>query len=461
MAVSLPPTDEVIPATAGKTNLTYLIAISLTAALGGFLFGYDFSVISGGVHLIRQHFGVGDVGEGFLGASLYIGCIGGAVLAAGLSDRYGRRPVLAMAALFFGLSCVGTALAGSLNAFILFRLVGGLGVGVASIVSPLYIAEVAPGHLRGRMVAVNQLAIVVGILITYFSNYWLLRAFGGESWRWMLGVGLVPSALFLGLVLLIPESPRWLAGLGQTDRALAVLRRIGDDTYARAQWQGMAGLAQPTEQPRLRELFQPQMRLVLTIGLVLAVFQQWCGINNIFTYAPRIFAAAGLDDKEGLRQTVVIGVVNLLVTLLAMRLVDRVGRRKLLLFGSLGLCVLYTGLGYTFWSGQPNQTVLLVLLLACIGVYGVSLAPVTWVVNAEIFPNRLRGTGLSFVTLFLWVACFALIQTFPWLFNRLNGAYLFWFFAVVCGAGFGFIWRNVPETKGKSLEQIERELIGQ
>jgi len=287
----------------GNVNTRYLLLISLSAAMGGFLFGFDFSVISGGIQLIRNHFGVDEVGEGFLVSSLYMGCIIGALIAAKLTDRYGRKPVLALSAILFAFSCFGAALSQTMSFFVVNRLLGGLGVGIASIISPLYIAEISPERIRGKMVSVNQLAIVIGILITYFSNYLLLKEFGDESWRWMIGVGTIPSLLFLLAVLSIPESPRWLLMQNKAAKALQALKKIGDNDYALSQMNNITQSIQSVKKSSFKELFQPRMKKVLVIGIGLAVFQQWCGINIIFTYAPKIFAAVGYNDSDGLWQT--------------------------------------------------------------------------------------------------------------------------------------------------------------
>lgn len=441
---------------AEKINHLYLLTISFTAALGGLLFGFDFSVISGGIHLIREYFNTGDLGEGFLGASLYIGCIAGAAIAGKISDRYGRKKALALAAVLFFISCLGAALSHRMYIFIINRLIGGLGVGMASILSPLYIAEIAPEKIRGRLVSINQLAIVTGIFVTYFSNYLLLQKFGAASWRWMIGVGTVPSLLFFIAALLIPESPRWLAGRGKTAAAGEVLRRIGDERYVKRQMESITTVTAGKKAPALRLLFRPRMKGVLIIGITLAVFQQWCGINNIFIYAPKIFAAAGYGAASQLWQTVIIGLVNFLVTILAMMLVDRLGRKKLLLGGSLALALIYGVLGFLFYAGQEQSGGLLPLILAAIAAYGISLAPVTWVMMSEIFPNEVRGLAMSVSTMCLWFACFVLVQTFPYIMGHLAGAKTFWLFAAVCLGGFLFIGLKVPETKGKSLEEIER-----
>ncbi|HEY6082411.1 MAG TPA: sugar porter family MFS transporter [Chitinophagaceae bacterium] len=457
MQTAVPVTDH--PAS-GKVNQLYLLTISLTAALGGLLFGFDFSVISGGIHLIREYFQVGELGEGFLGASLYIGCIAGAAIAGKLSDRYGRKRSLAVSAVLFAISCMGAALSHNMYFFIVNRLIGGLGVGMASILSPLYIAEVAPGKIRGRLVSINQLAIVIGIFITYFSNYLLLKRFGNDSWRWMIGVGTIPSLLFFITSLIIPESPRWLLKRNKREAAYRIFSKIGDKVYADQQMKAIDKVAHTGGKSSRRLLFRPEMKLVLTIGIVLAVFQQWCGINNIFIYAPKIFAAAGYGATSQLFQTIIIGLVNFLVTILAMALVDRLGRKKLLLFGSLSLAVIYGVLGILFYAGAEQHGGLLPLILAAIAAYGISLAPVTWVMISEIFPNDIRGVGMSVSTMCLWFACFVLVQTFPYILGHLQGAGTFWLFAVICAGGFLFIKIKVPETKGKSLEEIEELFRG-
>jgi sugar porter (SP) family MFS transporter len=337
----------------------------------------------------------------------------------------------------------------------------------------MYIAEISPAHLRGRLVSVNQLTIVVGILLAQFVNWFVVRHlpagvdaeflrsswYGQSAWRWMFGLTAVPSGLFLLGMMFMPESPRWLAEQGRAEEARPTLARIGGPAYAQAELAAIAeAQAQESSEPvQWRELFSPKLRRVLVLGLTLAVFQQWCGINVIFNYAQEIFHAAGYDLASVLKNIAWTGSVNLVFTLGAFRLVDSRGRRPLMLFGAGALLVIYTAMGACYhWQVLGLPTLLLVL--AAIGSYAISLAPVTWVVISEIFPNRIRGRAMSVAVTALWLACFALTYTFPLLVQRLGPDGTFWLYAGICAAGWVFLWRRLPETKGRSLEQLQTEL---
>ncbi|MGW8257098.1 MAG: sugar porter family MFS transporter, partial [Thermoguttaceae bacterium] len=349
----------------------------------------------------------------------------------------------------------------------------GVAIGLASNLSPMYIAEVAPARMRGRLVSVNQLTIVVGILLAQYVNWWIVRNlpqgasdefmmhswYVSSAWRWMFGLTAVPSFLFLIGIFIVPESPRWLAKNGQMDRAQAVLGKIGGENYATTALAEIEStLAEETETMGVAELLDPKMRRVLVLGVTLAVFQQWCGINVIFNYAEEIFRAAGYDISNVLRNIAWTGSVNLVFTFAALGVVDRGGRRPLMLLGAAGLALIYTALGGCYFSGVQGWPLLL-LVLAAIGCYAMSLAPVTWVVISEIFPNRIRGAAISVAVAALWIACFILTYTFPLLNKRLGPAGTFWLYAAICVAGFVFIFFRLPETKCKTLEEIERSLV--
>jgi sugar porter (SP) family MFS transporter len=347
-------------------------------------------------------------------------------------------------------------------------------IGLASNLSPMYIAEVAPAQIRGKLVAINQLTVVIGILLADYINWYLVRNlpagatdefirsswFGQQGWRWMFGLTAVPSLLFFLGMLIVPESPRWLAKNGKSDRARNILKKIGGDPYANAAISDIQSTLAAEEIHRVRfsDLLEPRMRKVLVLGVVLAVFQQWCGINVIFNYAEEIFLQAGYDISNVLKNIAWTGSVNLACTFVALGVVDRRGRRPLMLFGSAALAVIYFILGFCYHSNVKGLPMLL-LVLAAIGSYAMSLAPVTWVVISEIFPNRIRGAAMSVAVSALWIACFLLTYTFPILNARLGSAGTFWLYAAICVAGFVFIKFKLPETKGKSLEQIERELV--
>jgi len=432
----------------------YIIGIAFIAALGGYLFGFDFAVISGALPFLRPQFGLTAWWEGFLTGSLALGCMAGCLVAGQLADRYGRRPGLLLAAGIFAVSSIGMALAPGLGLFVAARFAAGIGVGMASMLSPLYIAEVSPAAVRGRNVAINQLTIVIGILVTNLVNYFLADT-GPEAWRWMFGLGAVPAGLFLLGVLWLPESPRWLAQAGQLARAEAVLRKMGNDTFVTTT---LAGLAVPAAsngpQPRFRDVLGAGVRPAVVVGVVLAVFQQFCGINVVFNYTSTIFAAVGADLNRQLLETIGIGVVNLAFTLVAMFLVDRLGRRPLLLFGAAGLAVLYLALAFLLQTHAAPGLVS-VVVLAAIGTYGLSLAPVTWVVISEIFPTRIRGVASSVATVALWGAYFVLVFTFPILAEVIGTYGPFYLYAGICLAGFFFVRAKVKETKGQTLEELE------
>jgi sugar porter (SP) family MFS transporter len=457
-------------------NYGYVWLISVVAALGGLLFGWDWVVIGGAKQFFEPYFQLSGHPTliGWANSCALIGCLAGALVAGVLSDRFGRKRLLITAALLFAVTSLGNALAGTFAIFIAWRILGGIAIGLASSLSPMYIAEVAPAQMRGKLVAINQLTVVVGILLAQVIN-WLLGKnlpvdatdefirnswFGLYGWRWMFGLTAAPSLLFFLGMLLVPESPRWLAKNGKPDRARNILKKIGGDNYANAAVGDIESTlaAEEIQSVRFADLLEPRMRKVLVIGVVLAVFQQWCGINVIFNYAPEIFQAAGYDISSVLKNIAWTGSVNLAFTFVALGVVDRGGRRPLMLLGSAGLAVIYLALGFCYHSGTQGLPVLL-LVLAAIGCYAMSLAPVTWVVISEIFPNRIRGAAMAVAVSSLWIACFLLTYTFPILNKQFGSAGTFWLYAAICVAGFIFIKLKLPETKGKSLEQIERELV--
>ena len=443
--------------------------------MGGLLFGWDWVVIGGAKPFFQRYFQLTSEAQiGWANSCALVGCLAGALMAGALSDRFGRKRLLLVAALLFAVTSMGNALAQSFTVFIAWRIFGGVAIGLASNLSPMYIAEVAPADIRGKLVAINQLTIVIGILLAQTINWYLVRDlpvgasdefirtswFGQQGWRWMFGLTAGPSLLFLAGVLLVPESPRWLAQKGFTDRARAVLNKIGGISYADAAMTDMKSSLAGDESGRVRfsDLLEPKMRRVLVLGVTLAVFQQWCGINVIFNYAEEIFRAAGYDISTVLKNIAWTGSVNLAFTFVALGVVDRGGRRPLMLFGSAALAVIYLAMGCCYRAGVQGLPMLL-LVLAAIGCYAMSLAPVTWVVISEIFPNRIRGAAMAVAVSALWIACFILTYTFPILNATLGSAGTFWLYAAICVAGFVFIKLKLPETKGKSLEQIEREFV--
>ncbi|HEX9045609.1 MAG TPA: sugar porter family MFS transporter [Verrucomicrobiae bacterium] len=458
-------------------NLGYVWLISSVAAMGGLLFGWDWVVIGGAKPFFQRYFELTSEAQiGWANSCALIGCLAGALIAGALSDKFGRKRLLILSALLFAITSVGNGLAHSFAVFIAWRMLGGVSIGLASSLSPMYISEVAPAQMRGKLVSINQLTIVIGVLLAQVINWYIGRNlpagatddfiknswFGQQGWRWMFGLTAAPSLLFLLGMLLVPESPRWLAKNGNAEAARAVFARIGGQSYAAAAVAEInATLAkEEIHHVRFADLLEPKMRKILVLGVVLAVFQQWCGINSIFNYAEEIFHAAGYDISTVLKNIAWTGSVNLLFTFVALGAVDRGGRRPLMLLGAAGLAVIYTLMGFCYANHVQGFPVLL-LVLAAIGCYAMSLAPVTWVVISEIFPNRIRGAAMSVAVTALWTACFILTYTFPLLNAWLGPAGAFWLYAAICVAGFSYIFRNLPETKGRSLEQIERELTAQ
>ena len=457
-------------------NYGYVWIISSVAAMGGLLFGWDWVVIGGAKPFFQRYFELTSEAQiGWASSCALIGCLVGSLAAGTLSDRFGRKRLLILSALLFGMTSIGNGLAHNFTVFIAWRMLGGVAIGLASSLSPMYIAEVAPAQMRGKLVSVNQLTIVVGILLAQVINWALVRNlpagatdefiknswFGQQGWRWMFGLTAAPSLLFLVGMFLVPESPRWLAKFGRTERACEVLRRIGGgQAYADAAMGEIQSTLSQEEVQRVRfkDLLNPRLFKVLVLGVVLAVFQQWCGINVIFNYAEEIFKAAGYDISSVLKNIAWTGSVNLVFTFVALGMVDRLGRRPLMLLGAGGLVVIYLAMGFCYANGVQGLPVLL-LVLAAIGCYAMSLAPVTWVVISEIFPNRIRGAAMSVAVTTLWIACFILTYTFPLLNAKLGSAGTFWLYAAICVTGLTFIGFKLPETKGKTLEQIEKELV--
>ncbi|HEU5457616.1 MAG TPA: sugar porter family MFS transporter [Terracidiphilus sp.] len=453
----------------------YVWLAAACGALGGLLFGYDWVVIGGAKPFYEVYFQLHSPGlQGWAMSCALIGCLIGAITVGMLSTRFGRRRLLTLCALVFGLSSIGTALAPHFEAFVFWRMLGGFAIGLASGVSPMYIAEISPSHLRGRLVSLNQMAIVLGILLAQLVNWTIARPVPAGAtetvllaswncqwgWRWMFGVTAFPSALFLLATFLVPESPRWLAAQGQEAKALAVLESIGGAANAQQVMEEFRTTKRNEPQVRLsRELLLPGVAKALLLGIVLAVLQQWCGINVIFNYAQEIFAAAGYQISGILFNIVITGVVNVLFTLLALATIDRFGRRFLLLSGTAGLVIIYAILG-TCYHMHLHGLPMLVLVLLAIACYAMSLAPVTWVVIAEIFPNRIRGSAVSIAVTFLWLACFLLTYTFPYLNASLSTAGVFWTYAAICLAGGMYLFFQLPETRNRSLEEIESSVLG-
>jgi SP family arabinose:H+ symporter-like MFS transporter len=460
-----------------KYRMGFLGLICMTAAMGGLLFGYDWVVVGGAKPFYEPYFRITDdtpLMRGFAQSSALFGCIAGAVLSGVLADRFGRKRLLILSGLLFTVSAVWTALAIDFFSYNLARIIGGVGIGLASNLSPMYIAEISPASLRGRFVSVNQLTIVIGILAAQIVNLliarpvpenaaadWILNSWNGQyGWRWMFGSETIPAFLFFFLMFFIPESPRWLVKYGRAGQAERILTRIGGPEYGRKEVLDIGNTLASGEIARVnfRDLLEPRLLKILWLGVFLAVFQQWCGINVIFNYAQEVFASAGYGVSDILFNIVITGIVNLLFTFVAIYTVDRFGRRILMLIGAAGLAGIYAvlGTGYYFQSRGIHMLLLVVAAICC---YAMSLAPITWVVIAEIFPNRIRGAAMSISVLSLWIACTVLTLTFPYLKNTLGAHGAFWLYGAICLIGFIIILLKLPETKGKSLEQIERDLV--
>ncbi len=437
---------------------TYIIGISFISALGGYLFGFDFAVIAAALPFLRDIFDLSPWWEGFLTGTLALGCIAGTLLAGKIADSYGRKPGLLVAAGIFAISSIGMSVSSTLEMFLIMRFCAGIGVGMASILSPLYIAEVSPAHVRGRNVAINQLTIVLGILVTNLVNYNLSDT-GPDAWRWMFGLGAVPSIFFFMGVLWLPESPRYLVKAGKNEKAKFVLGKIGNSSFVQDTFNNIEQSLHGVKKFPFREVFSKAVRPALIIGIGLAVFQQLCGINVVFNYTSTIFESVGANLDRQLLETVLIGIVNLVFTILAMWQVDKLGRRPLMLIGSFTLALVYLALS-TLLKIKAGPGWISLFVLMAIATYAASLAPVTWVLISEIFPNKIRGTASSLAIVSLWVAYFILVFTFPILASKLGTYGPFYLYAGICFVGFIFILTKVKETKGKTLEELEGVMAG-
>jgi len=427
-------------------NKGFLYFICAVSAMGGLLFGYDWVVIGGAKPFYEQFFGIADspVMQGVAMSTALVGCLFGAMVAGAAADKYGRKPLLTVSAVLFTVSAIATGLFGDFTLFNIARFIGGVGIGVASALAPMYIAEVSPTEIRGRMVSLNQMTIVLGILSAQIVNMLLARDTTIVSdqewnvewgWRWMFWAETLPAALFLVMSFFIPESPVYLK-----------LKAAPKQTEQKAE----AGLS---------ELFQGRYGKVLLLGLVIAVFQQWCGTNVIFNYAQEIFVGAGFDVDGMFINIVITGIANVLFTFVALYTIEKWGRRTLILIGAGGLGAIYLTLGYCYYLGMTG-IFMVALVVAAISVYAMTLGPVTWTLLAELFPNRVRGIAMATCTFALWTGCCTLTFLFPPM-NASLGTYgTFWVYSAICVFAFIFLFKACPETKGKSLEELERELVG-
>ena len=430
------------------SNRRFIYFICLVSAMGGLLFGYDWVVIGGAKPFYELYFGIGDspLMQGVAMTTALVGCLAGAMVAGAAADRYGRKPLLTVAAVLFTVSAIATGLFNDFTLFNVARFVGGIGIGVASALSPVYIAEVSPKEIRGRMVSMNQMAIVIGILAAQIVNMLLAKDTGvAESqawnrewgWRWMFWAETLPAALFLVMSFMIPESPVFV----QLKKA-----------------RGSNMMKERSEQAGMKELLQPKYSRMLLLGLIVAVFQQWCGTNVIFNYAQEIFTGAGFDVDGMFINIVITGIANVIFTLVALYVIERWGRRTLILIGAGGLGLIYLTLGTCYYM-QVTGVMMVALVVAAISVYAMTLGPVTWTLLAEIFPNRIRGVAMGVCTFALWVGCCTLTFSFPSMNASLGSSGTFWAYSLICVSAFVYLWRNCPETKGKSLEELEKELV--
>lgn len=431
-----------------------MLLVSLVAALGGMMFGFDIAIISGAAPFVQEHFHLNELQLGWGVSSLLAGCMLGAMFAGRLADAFGRKRTLVSIALVFAFTSVLTAIAPGFSWFVAARIIGGLAVGAASMVSPLYIAEVSPYAMRGRMVALNQLAITTGILVSYLINY-LLRGAGPENWRWMFASGVFPSVLFFGLLFLVPESPRWLFRAGKRAEASAVLIEVGGIENAEKE---MSEMQQPLkeEAASLRDLLLPRYRRVMLVGIALAILVQISGINTVIDYAPIILRSAGNTIGVALFQTFIMGFLNFALTFLAIFTVDRVGRRPLYIAGATGMTVSLILLSVGFLVGKVQGIVGLILILLFIASFAGCIGPVFWILMSEIFPSRIRGLAMSAAVFTNWLTNFLVVLFFPWMFKNAGGSATFGFLAVMALAMILFTWKVVPETSGRTLEEIER-----
>ena len=445
-----------------NSSLRYVAFAAAVTAIGGFLFGYDTAVINGANSYLKAYMNLSPGQEGLAGASAILGCIPGAMFAGFLSDKYGRKRLLLVCAALFAISGLFSALPRTFEQFLIARLISGVGIGASSVVCPVYIAEIAPEKLRGRLGTLFQLGIVTGIFLTLFINK-LIQGMGDEAWnvasgwRWMLGMEVVPALIFIGLLFTVPESPRWLAQQGRSDEARTILVRVGGDEHAGielAAIQSVAGMVGGS----LSDLFTRTYFRLLFIAMVLMVCSQFCGINAIMYYSSKIFESAGAARNAAFTSSIWIGLVNLLFTFVAILFVDKAGRRPLLLIGTAVQTVALGLVGWMFHT-QQNGFALLLCVLLFIAAFAMAMGPIPWILCSEIFPGKVRGRAMSVATFTIWVSCFLVAQTFPMLNDNpaIGPAVTFWIYGGVSLFSFAFVLAMMPETKGRSLEELERD----
>jgi MFS transporter, SP family, arabinose:H+ symporter len=437
-----------------------LFATGVTA-IGGFLFGYDTAVINGANSYLKAHLHLNAAQEGIAGASAILGCIPGAMFAGFLSDRFGRKRMLFLCAVLYAVSGLLSAIPRTFDQFLMARFISGLGIGASSIICPVYIAEISPGKWRGRLGTLFQLGIVTGIFVTLFVNK-LIQSLGDESWntalgwRWMLGMEVVPALVFIGLLLAVPESPRWLAQKGREDQARDILVQVGGPAHAQQEL-GAIREAMGFEEGRFAELFTGPFFKPLALAVALMAFSQFCGINAIMYYSTKIFASAGAGQTSAFTSSVWVGLINFVFTFVAIGLVDKLGRRPLLLVGTAVQTIALGLVGWMFRT-QHNGLGLLICVILFIAAFSMAMGPIGWLFCSEIFPNKIRGRAMSVAAFTVWVSCYVVAQTFPMLNDSpaIGPALTFWFYAGVSLVSFIFVLALVPETKGRSLEDIEQ-----
>jgi len=460
-----------------KENISYVIFLSVVAALGGFLFGYDTAVISGTITSVSAQFNMNDASLGWYVGCALAGSIFGVSIAGKLSDFFGRKPVLLLSAVLFSVSGIGCMLSANIDQLVIYRIVGGIGIGVASVISPLYISEISVARFRGRLVSLYQLAITVGFVGAYLANYLLLdyatsvqtsevvaglseKILVGEPWRGMLGAESIPALLFFIMLFFIPESPRWLITRNKERSALNTLGRIYGSKSASEQVVDLQNVISAEHKSDWKILFQPGFRVALAVGISLAILGQFMGVNAVLYYGPSIFQQTGLSEGNSLYYQVIVGLVNVVSTIFAMWLIDKIGRKKLVYYGVSGMIVSLIMIGIYFTADKSGIIIppitLLLLLLIYIFCCAISICAVIWVLLSEMYPVKVRGLAMSAAGFSLWIGTFLIGQLTPWLMSTLSPAGVFWLFGLMCVPYMYITWKFVPETTGKSLEDIER-----
>ena len=447
--------------TVDAPNIKFVTLISIIAAIGGLLFGFDTAVVSGAIGFLETKFSLNDFQVGWAVSSLIVGAVVGAGFAGVLSERFGRKKMLILAAVLLILGSLGSAIPETFNFYIISRILGGIGIGITSTLCPLYNAEIAPTKYRGRLVALNQLATVTGIFLVYFVNLWITSSGDADwgvstAWRWMFGVGIIPGLIFFVLLFFVPESPRWLMKKGRREEALLVLNKVHGKTLAQKE---VTEIAKSFEQKQggFKDIFKnPVLKTALIVGVILAVLQQVTGINAVMYYAPEIFKQAGAGQNAALIQTILVGLVNFIFTILSIRLIDKLGRKTLLMIGSAGMAISLIVIAISFQVGINSGYLLLVFILLYVASFAISLGAVVWVMIAEMFPNHIRGLATAIAAMSLWIADFIVSQSFPSLLSSIGTSATFAIYAVMAIFTFFFSWKKIPETKDVPLEEIEK-----